>query len=62
MYKRKTKDEWHIKTNYGYGWETECIEETFKDARLRFKEYLNNAQGLRDIKIVLRRSRLNEVL
>jgi hypothetical protein len=22
---RKTRDEWHLETNYGYGWEVECV-------------------------------------
>ena len=40
MYKRKTIDEYEIQGNYGQGWETECIEDTWKEAKERLKEYL----------------------
>ena len=56
-YVRKTYDEYDIVTNYGYGWEVECTEETMKEARQRKKEYLENACGLIGIKIVKRRVR-----
>ena len=55
MYKRKTKDEYCIETNYGYGWEVECREETLKDAIERQNEYIQNARGLMDIRIKKRR-------
>ena len=51
MYTRKTTDEYHIITNYGYGWEHELTEDTLKEAKVRVKEYLENAQGLCGIKI-----------
>lgn len=54
-YARKTKDEWQLWTNYGYGWECECVEESRDEGRLRRKEYLENAQGLKNIKLVKRR-------
>ena len=56
-YVRKTRDEYDIVTNYGYGWEVECTEETIKEARQRKKEYIENARGLVGIKIVKRRVR-----
>lgn len=56
-YVRKTRDEYDIVTNYGYGWEVECTEETMKEARQRKKEYIENARGLIGIKIVKRRVR-----
>ena len=31
-YQRKTIDRWDIMTNYGYGWECENSEYTWKDA------------------------------
>ena len=57
-YVRKTYDEYEIVTNYGYGWEVECTEETMKEARQRKKEYMENASGLQGIKIVKRRVRI----
>ena len=56
-YIRKTYDEYDIVTNYGYGWEVECTEETWKDAKQTKKEYIENASGLIGIKIVKRRVR-----
>jgi hypothetical protein len=41
-YKRKTKDEFTIQGNYGYGWEDVTAEDTHKEARLRLKEYNDN--------------------
>lgn len=59
-YKRKTYDEYDIVTNYGYGWEVECTEETWEDAKRTKKEYLENARGLVGIKIVKRRVKIGE--
>ena len=56
-YVRKTYDEYDIVTNYGYGWEVECTEESLSEARQRKREYIENAAGLIDIKIVKRRVR-----
>lgn len=60
-YVRKTYDEYNIVTNYGYGWEVECTEETMNEARQRKKEYLENARGLIGIKIVKHRARKENV-
>lgn len=51
MYKRKTVDEYQIWTNYGWGWECETIEESWKDAKRCKKEYIENSFNLTDIKI-----------
>lgn len=59
-YVRKTYDEYQVVTNYGYGWEVECTEETMKEARQRKKEYMENASGLRGIRIVKRRVRKDQ--
>lgn len=56
-YKRKTHDEWKVITNYGYGWEVECVELTRQDAIRTKKEYLENAYQLQGIKIVKKRVR-----
>lgn len=45
MYQRKTVDRWDIITNYGYGWECENSEYTWKDAKRSLKEYRENIQG-----------------
>ncbi len=42
MYKRKTKDEYQIQSNSGYGWDIETTEETLKEARLQAKCYREN--------------------
>lgn len=44
-YIRKTVDRWDIMSNYGYGWECECSEYTWKDAKQRLKEYRENGGG-----------------
>ena len=45
MYKRKTIDRYDIMTNYGYGWECENSEYTYKDAKRSVKEYRDNIKG-----------------
>ena len=44
-YVRKTRDRWDIETNYGYGWDVECSEYTYKEAKDRLKEYRENVYG-----------------
>ncbi len=56
-YVRKTYDEYEIVTNYGYGWEVECTEDSIKEARQRVKEYRENAHNLIGIRIAKRRRR-----
>ena len=46
--KRKTIDRWDIMTNYGYGWECECSEYTYKEAKNRYKEYKENIKLLKE--------------
>lgn len=45
MYQRKTRDRWDIMTNYGYGWDCECSEYNYKEARQTLKEYRENISG-----------------
>ena len=54
-YQRKTEDEYQIVTNYGYGWDVECVESTMEDARRTAKEYRENACNLRGVKIIKKR-------
>lgn len=43
-YQRKTRDEWVLLANYGYGvgWEEENTETTREDARRSLREYREN--------------------
>ena len=43
-YVRKTKDEYQLLANYGYGdgWEYVISEDTMSEARKRKKEYMEN--------------------
>ena len=52
-YIRKTYDVWEIHTNYGYGWECEVTETTYKAAKEQAKCYSKNIKGA--VKIVKRR-------
>ena len=45
MYKRKTRDEWEVQGNYGYGWEMVTTENTRKEARAQLKCYRENESG-----------------
>jgi hypothetical protein len=44
-YTRKTQDEYHIVTNYGYGWEVENTENNYQDAKRSLKEYRENTSA-----------------
>lgn len=55
-YVRKTRDRWDIETNWGYGWECECSEYTYKEARQRYREYIDNCPC--DIRLKKRRERV----
>lgn len=55
-YQRKTKDVYNIVTNYGYGWEVECTEDTYKEAKQRLKEYRENTSA--QVKLKKKRERL----
>lgn len=60
-YQRKTKDVWHIETNWGYGWETESTydhddyENPSKAAHEDAKEYRLAGAKTR---VVMKRERL----
>lgn len=43
-YVRKTRDEWILMTNYGYGdgWEEVVSEDTCAEAKQRLREYREN--------------------
>jgi hypothetical protein len=53
---RKTKDEWHLETNYGYGWEVECVEETWLAASEQARCYRANTTA--QVRIRKRRVRI----
>jgi hypothetical protein len=46
MYIRKTRDEYDIESNYGYGWDVETCEDTWKDAKAQVKCYRENCPGI----------------
>ena len=54
-YVRKTKDRWDIETNWGYGWEAECCEYSWPEAKAQAKSYRDNACGRFDVRIKKRR-------
>ena len=55
-YIRKTRDEYEIQGNCGYGWEVETTEETWKDAKAQAKCYRENVNY--PIRIVKKRIRI----
>ncbi len=57
-YQRKTRDEWEIQSNSGYGWDLECTEETAKAAREQVKCYRANTPY--PIRIVKRRVKIED--
>lgn len=57
-YIRKTRDRWDIMTNYGYGWDCECSEYTWADARRTAQEYRENIRGA--VRIEKHRERIAE--
>ena len=61
-YNRKTKDEYQIWTDYGYGMEHELSESSFREAKTRVKGYLVNAYQLKRIKIVKKRVKITKVI
>ena len=42
MYKRKTRDEYQIHSDYGYGYEFTCCGENLADAKRLLREYREN--------------------
>ncbi len=57
-YQRKTQDEYILLTDYGYGWEEEVTEDTFREIRQRAREYLLNSTA--QIRIIKRRTPIKE--
>ena len=56
MYTRKTKDEYQLMSNYGYGWDIETTENTYKEAKQQLKCYRENTNGIH--KIIKKRVKL----
>ena len=54
-YVRKTKDRWDIETNWGYGWECECSEYTYKEAKQQLRCYMDNSDGRFSVRMRRRR-------
>ena len=55
-YKRKTKDEWQVLQNWGYGhgWELATCAETFKEGKSLLRDYREN-QPECPVKLVCKR-------
>jgi len=62
MYQRKTRDEYEIQCDYGYGdgFECVCAEDTRKEANQRRFEYLQNDTQMKRIRIVKKRVKIME--
>lgn len=48
-YKRKTRDEWRLLGNYGYGWDVILTEDTRAEALEQLKTYRENEPGIMHI-------------
>lgn len=57
-YIRKTKDEYLLLANYGYGWDVVEIEVSAKAIRIRAREYRENTNAT--LRISKRRMKLQE--
>ena len=57
-YIRKTRDRWDIMTNYGYGWECECSEYTWTEAKQTYKEYRENSAGRFSVRLEKHREKI----
>lgn len=56
-YVRKTRDEYDIEGNYGYGWDVVTCEDTYRAAREQLRVYRENEPDAAH-RIVKRRVRL----
>lgn len=59
-YVRKTRDRWDIETNWGYGWDVECSEYTWSEARQTLREYRENSDGRFATRCTKHRERIKE--
>jgi hypothetical protein len=59
MTQRKTRDEWQLWSNYGFGWEHELSEDTAKEMRQRLQEYRINCPQYQ-FKAVKKRVKIDE--
>lgn len=56
MYIRKTRDEYTLQGDYGFGgWEDLTTEDTWKEIRQRRKEYRENDYNVHALRIIKRR-------
>jgi len=58
MYKRKTRDEYEIQGNCGYGWDLETTETTLRDAKKQAACYRANVNY--PIRIIKKRIKIDE--
>jgi hypothetical protein len=58
-YVRKTKDEYQVQGNYGYGYEEVYSSDDKQDAKQRLKEYRDNEKGV-SFKLVTKRVKIED--
>lgn len=60
MYNRKTRDEWQVMGDYGYGHGLECVDtlNTRTEAKESLKVYKENERGI-NFKIVKKRVKID---
>ena len=58
MCARKTRDRWDIETNYGYGWDVECSEYTWREAKEQYKCYAENVGGRCSVRLTKHREKI----
>lgn len=59
-YQRKTKDWYQLLGDYGQGLEVILEEETYKEAKQRKKEYLENDSQVSNLQIKLKREKIEK--
>lgn len=58
-YTRKTKDIYILLSNYGYGWDEELTEDTYKEAKEQLKIYRENCPQAQ-YKVVKKRVKIGQ--
>lgn len=58
-YQRKTRDEWHIETNHGDGWEFETAIDNRKEALSLLHDYREQSPSL-PVRLIKKRVRIVE--
>lgn len=59
-YVRKTRDEWWVEIDCGYGWEVVSYDDSAKDAKQIARDYVNNSYGQYATRVTKHRIKLEE--